>query len=243
MTIEHRPPRPGEEDALRRLFTESFGDAAFTELFFRTGYDPGRCFAAVDGALLAAAHWFDCRLGNKKAAYLYGIAVFREARDMGIGSGLIRACIEHLQGAGYEVIALVPAETSLFGYYARLGFRTAGTITERTVSAAAPLPIRPLSTEEYAALRRKLLPENGVLQEGPCLQLLAGYAKFYATSHAIAAVSGDTVWELLGDLDVAPGLIAALGLESATVRTPGGGRPFAMAIGTAEPIYLGLALD
>ena len=38
-------------------------------------------------------------------------------------------------------------------------------------------------------------------------------------------------------------LIAALALESATVRTPGGSIPFAMAIGVEAPIYLGLALD
>jgi hypothetical protein len=51
------------------------------------------------------------------------------------------------------------------------------------------------------------------------------------------------VWELLGEEADAPGLIAALALESATVRTPGKDRPFAMAIGAEAPIYLGLALD
>ena len=60
---------------------------------------------------------------------------------------------------------------------------------------------------------------------------------------AVAAVSGQMVWELLGEEADAPGLIAALKLESATVRTPGKDRPFAMAIGAEAPIYLGLALD
>ena len=32
-------------------------------------------------------------------------------------------------------------------------------------------------------------------------------------------------------------------LPAATVRTPGGDIPFAMAIGAEAPIYLGLALD
>ena len=65
----------------------------------------------------------------------------------------------------------------------------------------------------------------------------------YATDHSLAAVSEDMVWELLGDASEAPGLIGALGLETARVRTPGEGRPFAMGIGTEGPIYLGLALD
>jgi hypothetical protein len=88
-----------------------------------------------------------------------------------------------------------------------------------------------------------LLPERGLLQEGPCLELLSGYAECYATGAALAAVTGDTVWELLGDEAAAPGMIAALGLEKATVRMPGPGRPFAMAWDGAGECYLGLALD
>ena len=74
MTIEFRHPRPGEEASLRALFTEAFGEEGFTDLFFRTGYAPERCLGAFDGALLAALHWFDCSLEDKKAAYIYGIA-------------------------------------------------------------------------------------------------------------------------------------------------------------------------
>ena len=243
MTIECRHPLPGEEPRLRELFTEGFGDEGFTDLFFRTGYAPGRCLAAYDDGLLAALHWFDCALEDKKAAYIYGIAAFRRCRGLGIGSALIRAALETLKQMGYEAIFLVPAEVSLFGYYERFGFRPVSTIREVTVSAAAPLPLRKLTVPEYAEARRKLLPEHALLQEGPCLALLGGYAQFYATERALAAVSGDMIWELLGDEDQAPGLIAALGLTSATVRTPGEGRPFAMGIGVASPIYLGLALD
>ena len=242
MTIEFRPPHPGEEAGLRALFTEAFGDAAFTDLFFRTGYSPDRCMAAFDGRLLAALHWFDCELDGKKAAYVYGIAVFAACRGQGIGSKLIRFSVEYLQNRGYEVIALVPAEEPLFPYYEHFGFRRIGTISEKRITATAPLPIRTLTAAEYAEARRKLLPAHS-LQQTACLPLLAGYADFYATPRAIAAVSGQMVWELLGEDADAPGLIAALSLESATVRTPGGDRPFAMAIGAEAPIYLGLALD
>ena len=85
--------------------------------------------------------------------------------------------------------------------------------------------------------------QRGILQEGACLELLSGYADFYAAGEALAAVTGDMIWELLGDEAAAPGLIAALGLDKATVRMPGPGRPFAMALGGSEDIYLGLALD
>ena len=243
MTIELRHPTAVEEPRLRALFTEAFSDAGFTDLFFRTAYAPERCLAAFDGELLAALHWFDCCLDGKRAAYIYGIAAFESCRGRGIGSRLIRAALEHLRGEGYGPILLVPAEERLFGYYERLGFRAVSTIREETVTAGTPLPIRRLTVPEYAEARRLLLPGHGLVQEGPCLALLAGYADFYATDQALAAVSHDMVWELLGDPAEAPGLLAALGLETARVRSPGPGRPFAMGLGTEGSVYLGLALD
>lgn len=243
MTIELRPPRPGEEPRLQELFTEAFGDEGFTSLFFSTGYSPQRCCVAAEGDILAALHWFDCTLEGRRAAYIYGIAVFHAHRGRGIGSALIRGALAQLQEAGYASLLLVPAESALFPYYARFGFRAVSTIAEKEISAAAPLPIRKLTAGEYAGLRRKLLSAHSVIQEGPCLDLLGGYAGFYATPNALAAVTDAMVWELLGDEADAPGLLAALGLESAAVRTPGEGRPFAMGLGVDGPVYLGLALD
>lgn len=243
MTIEFRRPRHNEEARLRALFTEAFGDEGFTDLFFQSGYAPERCLAAFDGTLLAALHWFDCSLDGKKAAYLYGIATFQIHQGRGIGSKLIQAALDILKAQGYDVILLVPAEDPLFGYYERFGFRRVSTIRELEIPAGLPLPIRELTPTNYAGARRLLLSEHSLVQEGAALELFSGYAKFFATDRALAAVSGNMVWELLGDITDAPGLIAALGLPSAAVRTPGPGRPFAMAIGVEEPIYLGLALD
>lgn len=243
MTIDLRPPHSGEERALRSLFTEAFGDEDFTDLFFRHGFSSDRCLCAYGSSLLAALHWFDCSLDGRKAAYIYGIAALEAYRGQGIGSALIRFAIEHLKTRGYAVIALVPAERELFSYYTRFGFRPVSTIREACVNAGDPLPVRALTAGEYADLRRAYLSEHSLIQEGEILDLLSGYASFYATPHAIAAVSGSMVWELLGDEADAPGLIAALNLPAATVRTPGAGRPFAMAMGAEPPLYLGLALD
>ena len=237
MTIEFRPPRVGEEPQLQALFTEAFGDARFTELFFQRGYSPDRCFLAAADQVLAALHWIDCDLHGRRFAYVYGIAAFESCRGQGIGSALIRAAIEHLRQS-YEVILLVPAEEGLFGYYERFGFSAVSTICQETVLPGAPLPLRKLSTGEYAALRRKLLPLGGVIQEGAALELLEGYADFYATENALCAVSGRLIWELLGDKRDAPGILGSLGIPEATVRSPGGDIPFAMAIGAEAPIYL-----
>ena len=242
MTIEFRPPRGSEEPQLQALFTEAFGDERFTELFFQRGYSPDRCFLAAEGQVLAALHWFDCDLHGKRCAYVYGIAAFECCRGQGIGTALIRAATEHLKQR-YDAILLVPAEEGLFGYYERFGFSAVSTICQETVLSGAPLPLRKLSIGEYAALRRELLPPNGVIQEGAALELLDGYADFYATENALCAVSGRLVWELLGDKRDAPGILGALGISEAIVRSPGEGTPFAMAVGAEASIHLGLALD
>lgn len=243
MTIEFRLPENGEEPQLRALFTEAFRDGRFTELFFSRGYSPERCCVAANDGILAALYWFDCDLQGKKAAYLYGIAAFKRCRGQGIGSRLIRWALEYLQAQGFEAVLLVPAEESLFGYYERFGFSAVSSIREDTVSAGTPLPIRKLTVSEYAGLRRKYLPESGVIQEGPALALLEGYADFYATDDALCSVSGKVVWELLGDWKDAPGILGALGIGEAIVRSPGEGQPFAMGIGLDGPVYFGLALD
>ena len=243
MTIEFRHALPSEEGILRALFTEAFSDAAFTELFFTRAYSPNRCFVAVQGEILAAMHWFDCSLMAKKAAYLYGIATFEAHQGRGIGSKLIRAGVDHLRQQGYEVILLVPAEESLFRFYERFGFSNVAPIREETVTASSPLPLRKLTVLQYAALRRQYLPANGVIQEDEALALLDGYADFYATDRAVCALSGRILWELLGDFSDAPGILGALGIAKATVRAPGAGQPFSMALGTDAPIYFGLALD
>lgn len=244
MTIDLRPPLPGEEIELRALFTQAFGDeGGFTDLFFRTAHAPDRCRVASDGAVLAALYWFDCALGEKKIAYLYAIATEEAHRGKGVGTALIRDTLAHLTALGYAAAMLVPAQAHLFRYYERLGFSTAGRICEQTVSAGTPLPVRKLTVREYAGLRRAYLPENGVIQEGPVLDLLDGYADFYAADSAVCAVSGQMVWELLGDSSAAPGILAALNIPAAAVRAPGAERPFAMAYGLDGPVYLGLALD
>ena len=217
MTIEFRPPRPGEEGQLRALFTEAFHDAWFTELFFDRGYSPDRCFLAAETEVLAGLHWFDCTLRGRKVAYIYGIATFEKQRGKGIGSRLIQAALKHLE-QDYDAALLVPAEEGLFGYYERFGFRPVSSICEETIPAGTPLPLRKLSLFEYAALRRSHLPPNGVLQEGAAL-------------------------ELLGDKRDAAGILGALGIPEAIVRTPGSGKPFAMGIGLEALVHFGLALD
>ncbi len=241
MTIDIRPPRPEELPQLCHLFVEAFGEPEFAGDFFRSGFSPSRCLVAVEGKVLGMVHWFDCTLGEKRLAYLYAIAVRKDCRGKGIGSRLISFSTAYLQN--YDGILLVPAEESLFSYYEKFGFSPCSTISECRVEAGKPVPLREISTGELTALRRKYLPPGGIRQEGPMLDLLGCFAKCYASSNALAIVSGGDVLEFLGEPQELPSVLAALGLGAAMVRMPGIGRVLAMGLGLEENLYFGLPLD
>ena len=188
MTIDK--PKISHVPDLRVLFAEAFGEEeAFLDLFFSSAFSPCRALAATEGEeLLGALYWFDCEYLEKKVAYVYGVATAKRHRGRGICTALMRSAHEHLRDEGYSSAILVPAELSLFNFYSRLGYRTACGISEREVVASeSPLPLREVSTAEYASLRKSLLPAGAVIEEGPVLDLLSAGSKFYTGEGVLLA--------------------------------------------------------
>lgn len=237
-------------EALRHLWRQCFDDEEdYIDLFFRTAYRPDRCRTLErDGKLLAALYYLDCSCRGEKLAYLYAVGVAPEARGRGLCRALMADTHAALAWQGYAGTVLVPDGEGLRGMYRSMGYRNCGGIARWTAKAAAPLPLRQVGPEEYAALRRQLLPPGAVLQEGDSLALLAGYARLYAGEGFLLAAEEApfTPLELLGDRAAAPGILAALGQAEAVFRGPGV-EPFAMFHPLAEnaqaPEYFGLAFD
>lgn len=236
---------------LKRLWKQAFGDPdAFIELFFSHGYSPERCqYLSAEGHVAAALYWFDCSLDGQKWAYLYAIATDETYRNQGLCRRLMAQTHDHLQSLGYAGTILVPGSKELFSFYEKLGYRTCCHVAETVCAAGVPAQLRPVEQAEYAALRKALLPEGGMLQEDETLDYLSSYAQFYAGDGFVLAASMDgnaaIVHELLGCAD-GPGIAAALGAETARIRTPGKDKPFAMyypLTDTPAPGYFGLALD
>lgn len=236
---------------LKRLWKQAFGDPdTFIDLFFRHGYSPERCaYLSSEGRVMAALYWFDCSLAGQKWAYLYAIATDEAYRNQGLCRRLIAQTHEHLRRSGYAGAILVPGSKELFSFYKKLGYRTCCHVTEIVHPAAVPVPLRSVGQAEYAALRKALLPEGGMIQEGETLDYLSAYARFYAGDGFVlaAGMDGNTaiVHELLGRFD-GSGIAAALGADTARIRTPGNSKPFAMyypLTNAPVPSYFGLALD
>ena len=248
-------PRQDQCPALRALWREAFGDTEdFLDTFARTAYSPRRCRCVTLGEeVIGALYWFDCLYEGHPIAYLYAIATARAHRGHGVCRSLLEDTHRHLSRQGYEGAILVPGSNELFSLYERLGYRVCGHIREfRCAPSVGSMELRPVSAEEYALLRRRFLPADGVLQEGENLRFLQTMAELYAGKDCLLAArgEGDTLYglELLGKEADAPHVVHALGYAKGFSRAPGKDRPFVMYHPLSDsslppPAYFGLAFD
>lgn len=249
MTIKH--PAFADMAALRQLWQEAFGDSnAWLDSFFATAFSPDRCLTAwADGHLAAALYWLDCSCRGEKCAYLYAVATARSFRGHGICHSLMGQAHSLLRKQGYAMAVLVPGSESLFRFYSSMDYEIFGGMQELFHTATeASAPLRKVTATEYAQIRRSLLPDGGIVQEGPILDFLQTQAAFYAGDGFVLCAQKENgtlfVPELLGHAD--PGaILKALACREGTFRTPGDS-PFAMWLPlkeTQKPEYFAIALD
>lgn len=252
MKIDH--PSSHHMVQQRKLWQDAFGDTdAFLDSFFRTAYAPDRCRCVLTGDEIAAIlYWIDCALDSQKLAYIYAVVTRPDHRGNGLCRMLIQDTHALLRARGYAGALLVPQKESLRQMYSGMGYRNIGGLREfRCLAGDDPVVLRAIGPEEYAALRRGLLPPGGVIQEGTGLAFLAEQLQFYAGPGVLLAAYSEKetlfVPELLGSPDAAPGILKALGLTQGVFRMLGSEKNFAMFHPLAEdcicPGYLGFAFD
>ena len=241
-----------ETNALRTLWTECFGNEDnWIDTFFRTALVPDHvCVRNRQGRLAAALCWMDVSCRGQKLAYLYAIATAPDWRGQGLCRELMASACETLTRQHYAGCIVVPAEDGLRQMYRKMGFENFGGIGKLSIRRGEPVPIRRISPEEYARLRRSFLPKDGVVQESGAETYLAAGADLYAGENFLLAAEreGQTLFglELLGNSRAAEGILGELDCEAGTFRVPGS-EPFAMfrplIPGTPPPGYFGLAFE
>lgn len=251
MTINY--PGKAHIAGLRSLWQEAFGDTdVFLDHFFRTGFAPRRCRCVlINDKPAAALYWFDCQWQGEPVAYVYAVATAKTHRGQGLCHALMEDVRQLLKQQGYAGIALVPAKLDLFSFYEKMGYRCFGGIRQwQCVSHKPPVALQELTAEQYASLRQSFLPAGSVVQDGALLTFLSTYSRFYQGDDFLLCCTDDEgkliAYELLGNTDAAPGILAKLGFETGTFRTPGDS-PFAMYRSLTDdqpmPSYLAFALD
>lgn len=244
-------PRPEHLQALRQLWQQAFGDTdAFLDSFFEAGFAFDRCRCVFrEGMPVAAVYRFDGLWQEKKVAYLYALAVAEEHRGQGLSRLLLADTHGALQREGFSGAVLEPATDALRAYYERLGYRAFGSRREICCRASAqPAAYTQLGQLGYEQARNALLPAGGIAQIGALTEFLQTQAVLVGGEGFVAAVSReeDRVLEYLGDPEQLPGLLNAMGMAEAAVRTAGG-KATSMYLsfdGTqALPSYFGLPMD
>lgn len=251
--IEYSDGSGVRPEQLKRLWKKAFGDEDdFIDLFFETGYDSQCCRVAIqDGALAGMLFWFDCSLGSRKIAYIYGVATDPSAQGQGIASGLLEDVHRLLKDCGYFGAMLVPASDMLFRFYEKRGYSTISHVSEGKAYAAQSVPVEKIDMDAFEKLRREYLPVNAIEQVGRNMVYFDKLACFYRGEGFLAAVSkedGSRCMEFLGDPDQLPGLAGALGCGTLHYRMPGPDKAFSVGIRFdgalwTDGVYFGLAFD
>jgi len=245
-------PREEHIPGLRKLWKEAFGDTdQFLDAFFSTGFSLYRCRCIRVGSMpVAALYWFDCHWQDKRLAYVYAVATAKDYRGQGLCHKLMQSTHQILLQLGYSGVVLVPAKPDLFDFYKGMGYTCFGGIQEWKATVGDPLPLTELTHKEFAAARESYLPTGSVTQAGAILRFLGTYAHFYQGDDFLLCAAEEDgrliCYELLGNTDAAPGILATLGKPTGTFRTPGTS-PFAMyrslTDDSALPHYFAFALD
>ena len=263
---------------LQALWQTCFGDGPeYTGRFFDRYPAQRHAFAAFDGdKVVAMALWLPQTLrqpqGCFPAAYLYAVATDPTCRSRGICRQLMAYTEQTLAGQRIACTTLVPGESSLFDFYAALGYETAFYCDEWQQAAgqapAGGMRARPVSDREYAQIYRALLPASSVEWDAAALRYQsalcqAGGGALYALTGGGCAVCERMPDGLLFIKELllpeparragVQALLTESGAQAALVRAPQAaktsGRRFGMlrwliqAPPAVETAYLGLAFD
>ena len=159
-----REVRPDDREALISLWVRVFGDAPeLVEVFLDLLPEMGTGVTEEEnGALLGAAYLVDGftlvapDAAPEKCGYLYAVAVEEHARGKGIGARLSQAAAKIGRTRGAELICTLPAEPSLYHWYASV--LSLHEVTHRALYSSPEIPrAGSLSAEEYGRRREELL--------------------------------------------------------------------------------------
>ena len=246
------PARETDVSQLMDLWLEAFGETKEEVLsFFREIFPLCRPWCAKDGDTLCAMAYAlpqTLKVGEKQlpVAYLYAIATRKSYRGQGLASRLLEELSRALRKEGFAGLLLVPANLPLFDFYEKLGFNPFS-YRGKTVISAAECAVKPLSPEEYLAVREAFLPPVHNVPPAAVLNHLHLFA--WGGGCAAAERTGDGIVfrELLGDPVSAGGVLQSFGAETGTAVLPMGDIPYAVAKPLTEPFpetgYFAFAME
>ncbi len=114
---------------LAKLWQEVFSDSEeYIKIFFDNLYCETECFVKiVNSKIVSVLYLIEGQIKYKgevfNGRYLYAAATKNDYRKQGIMAELINEAIDYVKKANLDFICLLPANESLYNYYAKFGFR------------------------------------------------------------------------------------------------------------------------
>ncbi|WP_297721877.1 GNAT family N-acetyltransferase [Intestinimonas sp.] len=167
--IEIRPARPEEIPRQKELWKLAFGDDdAYIDYFYAHSEESQVLLLLENGVVWTMVALFPMTVTlpqgeTLSSAYIYALATHPDARKKGFGRFILNYVDYYLQESGKDCVTIVPAEPSLYRYFATTGFEpTCSTRKVELLQGMVDPPadgdrIAPVSPADYAALRERLL--------------------------------------------------------------------------------------
>ena len=118
---------PSDTGEIRALWDSCFPEEPeFSDLFFAKMFKSDTCLVLrEDGIIKAMAQMLPYELKDVgKVTYIYGAATHPDFRRQGLMRRLLEASFELDKKRGFAASILIPANEALYGFYARLGYKT-----------------------------------------------------------------------------------------------------------------------
>ncbi len=226
---------------IRRLWDIAFGNEKdFNEYYFKNIFDASKTLICkIDGKFAAMTQMLEYTIhGFGNISYIYGAATMPEFRGRGVMTALLNESFKTDKKNNKAGSALIPANSGLFDFYARFGYKKAF-FTKNAVYKAHPANIIRVCADDIPFLNK--IYENALkkrphlvrsseywAEQLKMLKALGGFA--YKTSDTYALGYPDGIQELIGPNadELASGTAHKLGLDEISASGPGSDIPLGM---------------
>jgi GNAT superfamily N-acetyltransferase len=131
----------GDIPRLKKIWKESFDDSdCVIDMFFDSCFGDAEALVFCVGKdICSALYMIPTAISGRPASYIYAASTLPEHRGRGFMSELMRSAVSLSKEKGDSAVFLVPANVSLYDYYARFGFER-GFYVNRTELSASDIP-------------------------------------------------------------------------------------------------------
>ena len=236
------------------------------QLFFeRNLSDTHGYLAENNGEIAAAVYLTDCRLTGLPSHYLCGAATLPGYRGRGVMTELIGFALADAAARGDCYSVLMPAEESLYGFYAKMGYQPVGRACRtglETVCGTAQSRGEP----DFIELQRSCFKDKFLLWNKNYLCFARDYYACYGVKslqtesvfalYETRGTDGDVIYAVFNDIKELKMLLYAVGVRRFTLTgsavqtvfkgcTPsvcGMARPLKHGLALPDSVYIGVTL-